>query len=58
VPVRARQALGVGDGPRLGDDLQLRLGVDQQPQALPDHGVIVGDHDRRAGAIGPHRARV
>ena len=56
-PVRARQALRIRDRPRLGDHLQRRVGVDQQAQPLPDHRVIVGDHDCRAAAICPHRAR-
>ena len=48
----AGEALGVGDGAGLGDDLQPLLVVDQQPQALAHDGVVVGDDDRGLVAVG------
>ena len=51
--MRAGEALGVRDGAGLGDDLQARLVVDQQPQPLTDDGVIVGDDDGGLVAVGP-----
>ena len=49
--MRAGEALGVGDGAGLGDDLQRVVGVDQQAQALADDGVVVGDDDRGLAAV-------
>ena len=65
--MRAGEALGVRDAAGLGDDLQARLVVDQQPQTVADDGVIVGDDDgesvsRSAGsasmASGPVEANI
>ncbi len=48
---------GLGDAVGLGDDVQVRLAVQQQPEALTDDGVIVHNHHRpgRAGGAGGRR---
>ena len=50
--MRAGEPLGVRHGAGLGDHLQAVLGVDQQPQALADDRVVVGDDDGGLAAIG------
>ena len=45
-----RSASGTRAG--LGDDLQAVLVVDQQPEALADDGVVVGDDDGGLAAVG------
>ena len=40
-----RHAKAVPDRPRLGHYPKSRLGLDQQPQALADDRVVVGQHD-------------
>ena len=45
--VRPHERIASGDVAGLGDDLELRLGVEQHPQPAADDGVVVGEDDRR-----------
>ena len=53
-PVRSGHPLGVGDGPGLGDDAHADLIVDQEPESLADHGVVIRQHHGQliAGGVG------
>ena len=50
-PLRAGHLDGLGAVARLGDDLEVRLAVEDQPHAAADEGVVVGEQD--AGLAGP-----
>src|SRR5262249_7875905 len=52
--VLADQLDRVGTGGALGDDLEVLVGAEQLPEALPEQRVVIGDHqpDHAAGVVG------
>jgi len=50
--VSAGETLRVRHRPGLGDDLEAGLVVDQEPEALTNHRVVVGDDDGGLAAVG------